>query len=104
MRITVLGAGSWGTTVATLVSKRNATVLWARDAELAREIREEHTNSRYLEGYPLPGLLEATSDLEEAVADTDLLIVGIPTSGVRAVIEQAAKHLRPWIPVVSLSK
>jgi glycerol-3-phosphate dehydrogenase (NAD(P)+) len=104
MRVTVLGAGSWGTTVATLVSKRNATVLWARDAELAREIRDEHVNNRYLPGFPLPGLLEATADLEEAIADTDLLIVGVPTSGVRGVLEQAVKHIRPWVPVVSLSK
>jgi glycerol-3-phosphate dehydrogenase (NAD(P)+) len=104
MRITVLGAGSWGTTVATIVSKRNATTLWARDASVAQEISEEHTNTAYLPAFSLPQGLRSTADLEEAVSGADVLIVGVPTHGFRVVLEQAAKHVRPWIPVVSLAK
>ncbi|MFC4119851.1 hypothetical protein [Nonomuraea zeae] len=48
MRITILGAGSWGTTVATLVCKRHDTLLWTRDAGIAEEINDKHHNQVYL--------------------------------------------------------
>jgi len=104
VNITVLGAGSWGTTVATIVAKRNDTMLWARNAEVAEEINKDHTNGSYLAGFTLPDRLQGTSDLEEAAAHADVLIVGVPTHGFRGVLEEVAKHLRPWVPVVSLSK
>ena len=104
MRVSVLGAGSWGTTVASLAAGKNPTLLWARSADVASEIRDGHTNERYLAGYPLPPALNATSDLEEAVSAADVLIVGVPSHGFRAVLEQAAPSIRPWVPVVSLTK
>ena len=104
MRIAVLGAGSWGTTVASLLAARNDCTIWARDPELAREIYERDANSRYLPGFALPSSLKATADLEKAAHDTDLLVVGVPTHGFRAILADVRPHLRPWIPVVSLSK
>jgi glycerol-3-phosphate dehydrogenase (NAD(P)+) len=104
VNVTVLGAGSWGTTVATITAKRNPTTLWARDPEVAREIDERHSNPRYLEGFVLPETLRSTSDLEEAVSGADVLVVGIPSHGFRQVLQQASPHVRPWIPVVSLTK
>jgi glycerol-3-phosphate dehydrogenase (NAD(P)+) len=104
MRVTVLGAGSWGTTVAALVAARNDTVLWARDGTVAGEIREQHTNERYLAGFTLPEHLGATDDLERAVCSAELLVVGVPSLGFREVLTDAARHIHPWIPIVSLSK
>lgn len=104
MNVTVLGGGSWGTTVASLASKHNRTTLWARKAELADEVNTRHTNEAYLPGFTLPERLRATSDLADAVAEADLLVVGVPTHGFREVLEKAAADVRPWIPVVSLSK
>jgi glycerol-3-phosphate dehydrogenase (NAD(P)+) len=104
MRVTVLGAGSWGTTVAALVAERNDTLLWARDGTVAAEISEEHTNDRYLAGFTLPPHLDATEDLERAVCRAELLVVGVPSHGFRDVITAAAPHIHPWIPVVSLTK
>ena len=104
MRIAVLGAGSWGTTVASLLAGHHDCTIWARDPELAREIYERDANSRYLPGCTLPSGLKATADLEKAVHDIDLLVVGVPTRGFRAVLVDARPHLRPWIPVVSLAK
>ena len=104
MRVAVLGAGSWGTTVATLAAARNQATLWARAPEVAREIRETHTNAAYLPGFDLPTQLHATADLEEAVRDADVIIAGVPSHGFRQVLEQAVPYARPWIPIVSLTK
>ena len=91
MQVTVLGAGSWGTTVATLVAQRNHAVLWARSAEHAEEINKEHTNSTYLPGCRLPQSVSATSDLEEAVRGADVLIMGIPSQSFRDVLVEASR-------------
>lgn len=104
MRVTVLGGGSWGTTVAALAAENTPTVLWARNPDTAREIDEQHTNGRYLEDRKLPDTLRATSDLAEAVADCDVLVLGVPSHQLRGVAKEAAKHVRPWVPVVSLAK
>ncbi len=104
MRVAVLGAGSWGTTVATLTAKRHDVVLWARRAEAALEINETHLNRTYLPDWPLPEELRATSDMEEAVRDADVVVVGVLTDGFCQAAVEAAKHMRSWVPVVSLAK
>jgi len=104
MRITVLGGGSWGTTVASLVAARNRTTLWARNPETAAEINEHHTNHCYLPGFTLPAKLRATSDLEKAVSSAEVLIVGVPSHAFRSTLELSKKVVHPWIPVISLSK
>lgn len=102
--VTVLGAGSWGTTVASICSRRTTTTLWARRPELAEEIDKKHTNSDYLKDERLHEKLRATASLEEAVSAADVLVIGVPSHGVRAVLEEAASFVRPWIPIVSLVK
>jgi glycerol-3-phosphate dehydrogenase (NAD(P)+) len=104
VQVAVLGAGSWGTTVASLTAANAATTLWARRAELAEEIDEQHVNSAYLPDMKLHPTLRATSSLEDTVLPADVLVVGVPSHGFRATLEEAAKFVRPWIPVVSLSK
>lgn len=104
VHVTVLGSGSWGTTVASMAAGNTPTTIWARDAAVAEEIRRSRTNSRYLGDHRLPSSLDATSDLAQAVERADVLVVGVPTQGIREVLEQAAPHVRPWIPVISLAK
>ena len=104
MKIAVLGGGSWGTTVASLVAHHHDTVLWARNPEVARSVNEDHENPAYVPGFALDPGLSATSDLEEAVCGADFVVMGVPTSGFRRVLEDSAPFMRPWIPVVSLSK
>ncbi len=104
MRIAVLGAGSWGTTVASLAAHRNDATVWARDPDVADEIDSKHTNGRYLAGHELPTRLRATADLAKAVESADVLIVGVPSHAFRATLVEAAQFMRPWIPVVSLTK
>jgi glycerol-3-phosphate dehydrogenase (NAD(P)+) len=104
VKVSVLGGGSWGTTVASLVARRNEAVLWARDPEVASEVAADHTNHRYLDDCRLSPTLQATADLEEAVRQADVLVVGVPSHGFRQVLEAAVPYVRPWIPVVSLTK
>ncbi|MBN4047459.1 NAD(P)H-dependent glycerol-3-phosphate dehydrogenase [Acidimicrobiaceae bacterium AH-315-P05] len=104
MKVTILGAGSWGTTVASIAARQNPTLLWARRQETADEISTERSNSKYLDGFKLPRHLDATADLEQAVAAADVLVVGIPSASFRQVLTDAAPFVRPWIPIVSLTK
>ena len=77
--MSVIGAGSWGTTVAHLASQNGPTVLWSRRKDLADQINEEHENGEYLSGYRLHRHLRATSSMEEAVHDADVLVMGVPS-------------------------
>jgi glycerol-3-phosphate dehydrogenase (NAD(P)+) len=100
----VLGGGSWGTTVASIVARSALTVLWARSAEVAEEVDRRCRNSRYLGDSPLTDGLRATDKLAQAVQDADVLVMSVPSHGFRGVLEQVVSHVRPWIPVVSLVK
>jgi glycerol-3-phosphate dehydrogenase (NAD(P)+) len=104
MQVTVLGAGSWGTTVAAIVSARHNTMLWARSPETAEEVDGRHTNEKYLPGFTLPEQLLATDDLEKAMRHAELLILGVPTAAMRSTVQAAKEWIHPWIPVVSLAK
>src|SRR5438270_9446857 len=104
VNVAVIGAGSWGSTVASIVAKRNPAIIWARRDEVAREISEQHTNGSYTGEHRLNDRLRATSDLEEAVGQADVLVMAVPSHGFRAVLEETAPYVRPWIPVVSLTK
>jgi len=104
VRVTILGGGSWGTTVATLAATNTETLLWARDGDVVDEINADHRNTRYLDDRPLNESLRATSDLAEAAEFADVLVVGVPSQSMRGVLADAAAHVRPWVPVLSLVK
>jgi glycerol-3-phosphate dehydrogenase (NAD(P)+) len=104
LSVAVLGAGSWGTTVAALASHNAPTVLWSRRADVADEVNRHHTNTRYLGTHKLPEDLRVTGSLEEAVRGADVVVMGVPSHGFRETLELVAKHIRAWVPVISLSK
>ena len=104
IRVAVVGAGSWGTTVAHLAAHNSPAILWARRKELADEINLSHRNSDYLEGFDLHPALAATASMEEAVRDADLVVMGVPSHGFRDALTTAAPHVRAWVPVISLTK
>lgn len=104
MKVAVVGAGSWGTTVAALASASADTVVWARRPELADELDREHTNSAYLPGFTLPDALRATSDLAAAVGGADVVVMGVPSHGFREIAAAAAPHVRQGVPILSLAK
>lgn len=100
----VVGAGSWGTTVASLAAENTPTVLWARRGDVADEINSRHRNTTYLGDRPLSSRLEASTSLADTVSTADVVVMAVPSHGFRAVLAEAAAHVRPWVPVVSLSK
>lgn len=105
-RVAVIGAGSWGTCFASLCARNNPTALWVRPDEsaVAEEINSARTNASYLPGTELPPQLVATTDLAEAVAGAECVVVAIPSRWIRAVLGELNEHIGPGVPIVSLVK
>jgi glycerol-3-phosphate dehydrogenase (NAD(P)+) len=104
-KVVVLGGGSWGTTIASICARRGPTLQWVRSEETAKDINENHRNSRYLgSDVELSDTLRATTDFAEAADCADVLVMGVPSHGFRGVLTELASQLRPWVPVVSLVK
>ncbi|MFT5885546.1 MAG: glycerol-3-phosphate dehydrogenase (NAD(P)+) [Arcticibacterium sp.] len=104
LKIAVLGGGSWGTTMGSVVARNCPTTLWARDLASVNEINTSHTNSKYLKGLPLNKNLKANNDLSETVSHADVIIMAIPCQNYRSVLMEVKACIRPWVPVISLSK
>ena len=104
LKIALLGGGSWGTAVASLTSRNNPTILWARDPQSVDDINTNHQNQKYLPDVLLHENLRATMSLETAVSQADVIIMGIPTQNFRKVLTDAKPFIRPWVPIISLSK
>ena len=90
--------------MAALAAANAPTVLWARRTDVADHIRRHRRNPSYLSDFDLPAGLEATHDLREAVVAADVVVMAVPSHGYRDVMAEVARHLRPWVPVVSLAK
>ena len=100
----VVGAGSWGTTVANAVAKNQSTMLWARRNELADQIATRHENSDYLPGITLVESLKCSSQLRDVVANASIVMMAVPSNGFRDVATQVAKYIDAQVPIVSLAK
>lgn len=104
LKVAVIGAGSWGTTVASIVSANAPTVIWARDPKTTDDINSNHANSRYLPDLKLNKELTATHDLADAVRNADLIVMGVPSKAMRDTLAAVKPHIRAWVPVISLAK
>ncbi len=103
-RVAVIGAGSWGTAVASLVGATTPTSLWARSEELAVSMRAERENATYLPGIELPDGLAVTSSLEEAVDGVGIVFMAVPSHGFRDVLSGVRPLGGGIQAVVSLAK
>jgi glycerol-3-phosphate dehydrogenase (NAD(P)+) len=103
--IAVLGAGSWGTALASVLagSGREAT-LWARDPALALRIGSERRNPAYLPGVSLSPSMRVTGDLGEALSGARIVVLAVPTHGMRATVERCRPILWEGCAVVSAAK
>lgn len=105
IRAAVIGAGSWGTTLANLLAKKGCSVrLWSYEPEVVDDIETRRENSKYLPGVTLDARLECTTDLGAAVGDAEVVVSVSPAQHVRRVMSAAAPHLREDAWIVSASK
>lgn len=103
--IAVIGAGSWGTTLASLLAKKGFDViLWARERETVEAIREKKENSLYLPGIRLPDNLYYTDNLFEAVRKARFIVNTVPTQFIRNVFSTIKNSLNSENTIVSASK
>lgn len=94
-RITVLGDGGWGTTLAILLARRGHTVvLWGAFSEYLGEIARKRENRKFLPGVPIPAAVRAEPDIYRAVSRAELIIFAVPSQHLRAIL----KHLKGIIP------
>ena len=104
-RITVLGAGSWGTAFAKVLAEAGRDVtMWARREAVAGEIRERHTNCDYLPDITLPANLTATHDPAAALAGAEAVVLAVPSQSLRANLTGWRELLPPGAILVSLAK
>jgi len=93
MKITVLGAGAWGTALAWLLQRvGNAVTLWAHDPTLLDEIRRARRNDRFLPGVELPAQLSFEPDLVKAASTPDSLVVAVPSKAFRGITAGLASY------------
>lgn len=105
MKIGVLGAGSWGTTLANLLAKSGHDVcLWVYEKDLVERLIAGHENDLYLPGVNLADPLAFSSDIEETTRGADLLLLVPPSQVLRQVFTAALPHLKPEAIIVSASK
>ena len=103
--LAVLGAGSWGTTFAKVLADGGSNVvMWARRAEIAREISEAKRNSSYLPGVNLPRTLRVTERLDEVLAEARIVFISVPSQTLRTNLAAFAPLLAADAVVVSLMK
>ena len=104
VKLGVVGAGAWGTTLASLASLRVEARLWAREPEVVDSVRTSRENRLFLPGFRLPDDLAVTGDLEEALADVDVAVIAVPAQHLRAAITAARAFIPPNAVVVSVAK
>ncbi|MCX7779817.1 MAG: NAD(P)H-dependent glycerol-3-phosphate dehydrogenase [Negativicutes bacterium] len=105
MKVTVLGAGSWGTVMARMLGqKHKAVTLWVRSPELKEKIALRRENSDYLPNVILPETVSFTSDIREAAAQAKYIVIATPSHAVRQTVRQIADVVEPDTIIVSAAK
>lgn len=103
-KIGIIGAGAWGTALATAACRAGREVtIWARETEAVSAINETHENTTFLPGIALDPAISATSDLAHA-ASADALVLVTPAQYLRATAEALKSHLRPGLPLIVCAK
>lgn len=105
VQVAVMGAGSWGTTVAKVFADAgNEVRLWARRAEVAEDVRDNHRNSAYLGDIELPAAMTGTTDPAEALNGAEIVVLGVPSQSLRENLQNWKELIGPDASLVSLAK
>ena len=103
MKITLLGAGAWGTALAIAFAGKHEVMLWSREADVAVDLQNTRENHRFFPGYKLPETVAISTDFVAAVAGAELLVVATPIAGLRPTVEHL-KSLNVSLPLVWVCK
>ncbi|MFB4163432.1 NAD(P)H-dependent glycerol-3-phosphate dehydrogenase [Alteribacillus sp. JSM 102045] len=103
--VAVLGAGSWGTALATVLADNEHNVkIWTRRKEQAKEINQDHTNTKYLPGFTLPHLISASSDLAWCTENVEYILLVVPTKAVRDTMTLLKPYIKEYSILIHASK
>ena len=104
-KVTVLGCGSWGTALATvLAAKGQPVTMWCRRSEQAEEMNRTKENKRYLPGVMLPEGIAVTTDLTAALQDTDYVVLAVPSQSLRETLENIKTQLPEKAVLINTAK
>jgi glycerol-3-phosphate dehydrogenase (NAD(P)+) len=104
-KATVLGAGSFGTAMAQVLSANfDEVVLWGRDAALLDTLNHQHENVGYLPGLKLSERIRGSTDLEASAANAEIVIVATPSQATRDLLGKAGAVLPQHVPIVTVAK
>lgn len=105
LSVAVIGAGSWGTSLAILLSSKGIPVrLWAHNASHVEELKDKRENNKYLPAIALPKSLEPTASLQDAVEGAELVLMVVPSHGYRDVFSQLLPFLDEGVKIISAVK
>ncbi|MGX7111221.1 NAD(P)H-dependent glycerol-3-phosphate dehydrogenase [Gemella cuniculi] len=105
MKVSVIGAGSWGTALSqAIVDNDHELLLYARSEKVRNEINEEHTNRRYLKNIVLPKEIIATCDLKRVVNFSDVLVIAVPTKAMRETVRIINEYIDKPKYIIHVSK
>ena len=101
-KVTVIGAGAWGTTLACLLADKGLHVrLWAYESDLVKAIRTKQENTLFLPGVKVPPSISPTASLADALKETQLLVFAVPSHAARSVLRLLAPLLPAPRPLIS---
>ena len=104
-KVTVLGAGAWGTTMAQVLADcGNDVLLWGRSTELVNEINNSHTNKKYLGEHVLPSQLKSTDQISQAFSHSSIIVLAIPAQSLRDALTEWKSLIAPDALIVSTLK
>lgn len=104
-KITVVGAGSWGTALAVLLSKKRCCVsLWGHNSHHVQEISKQRENSKYLPSVQLPDNIEITNNIRKSVEGSGVIVMVVPSHGLRSVFSSLVPHIAGNVKIISAVK
>ena len=104
-KVSVFGAGAWGSTMAQVLSDAgNEVLLWGRNADVITEINSAHTNVKYLASHTLPENIKATTDLKDAFDFSDTYVLAIPAQQLRTTLQEWKPYFSSDSIIVSTLK
>lgn len=104
-KISVLGGGSWGTALSILLSSKEKDVeLWVRDKKQFDEMNNSRENSKYLPNIKLPENLKIVNDLQNTILGKDIILLAVPTHGVRDILNKAKEYITKEQIIVNVAK